>query len=139
MSKKIALGMALGNSGEANEIPEESLSPEDQLDILKKKVEELTKAFHLLHSKVDKRPDEIDMGLPFIDEKQNIPVGTTLMSNSQRGGLRFLTVGADGYYVGSTRYDSLSAAAEAISGVRRSGWTFWKLTDGRTVKEVYKD
>ncbi len=35
-------------------------------------------------------------------------------------------------------YQSLSAAAEAVSGVRRSGWTFWKLEDGRSVKEAFR-
>jgi hypothetical protein len=34
-------------------------------------------------------------------------------------------------------YPTLSAAAGDVSGVRRSGWTFWKLEDGRTVKEAF--
>ena len=48
-----------------------------------------------------------------------------------------LSIKHDRYYIGTTGYDSLSSAAEAASGVRRSGWTFWKMPDGRTVKEAY--
>ena len=44
----------------------------------------------------------------------------------------------DGYYIDNVKYYSLSAAAEAVSGVRRSGWTFWKLVDGTTVKEAFR-
>ncbi|RLI56702.1 MAG: hypothetical protein DRO87_07760, partial [Candidatus Thorarchaeota archaeon] len=43
----------------------------------------------------------------------------------------------EGFRVGDQIYKSLSAAAEAVSGVRRSGWTFWKLPDGRTAKEAF--
>jgi len=43
----------------------------------------------------------------------------------------------EGFKVGDYVYKSLSAAAEAVSGVRRSGWTFWHLPDGRTAKEVF--
>lgn len=49
-----------------------------------------------------------------------------------------LTVKEDGYQVGTTLHNSLSAAAEAVSGVRRSGWTFWRTADGKTLKEVFK-
>ena len=139
MKRNIALGMALGSSGNAIEVPEDDMSQGETIETLKQKVDELTKAFQVLNSKLNDRRDDMEMGIPFVDTKENIPVGTTLVSHSQRGGLRFLTVTADGYYVGITKYDSLSAAAEAVSGVRRSGWTFWKLADGRTAKEAYKD
>jgi uncharacterized protein YqgV (UPF0045/DUF77 family) len=72
------------------------------------------------------------------EQKIEIPEGTTLHASS-KGLSYFCRVGIDGFYVGATRCDSLSAAAEGVSGVRRSGWTFWKMSDGRTVKEVYKD
>jgi hypothetical protein len=66
-----------------------------------------------------------------------IPEGTVL--NGKTKGLSyFLQVKSGAFYVGNTRYTTLSAAAEAVSGVRRSGLTFWKLDDGRTVKEVFK-
>jgi hypothetical protein len=72
------------------------------------------------------------------ETKNRVPVGTTLIGKTKNLTF-FLTTTEDGYNVGTTKYDSLSAAAEAVSGCRRSGWTFWKLDDGRTAKEVFKD
>jgi len=66
-----------------------------------------------------------------------IPEGTVL-NGKTRGLSYFLQVKNGAFYVGNTRFPTLSAAAEAVSGVRRSGLTFWKLDDGRTVKEVFK-
>lgn len=64
-----------------------------------------------------------------------IELGMSLLGESRRGGMHVLTVAPDGYYIGTNRYKSLSAAAEAASGVRRSGWTYWHYPDGRTAKE----
>jgi hypothetical protein len=71
------------------------------------------------------------------EQKLEIPEGITLHGTTN-GLSYFCKVKSDGFYVGEKHYDSLSAAAEGISGTRRSGWTFWKLSDGRTVKEVYR-
>jgi hypothetical protein len=72
------------------------------------------------------------------DSKQlSIPEGTVL-NGKTRGLSYFLQVKDGAFYVGNTRHLTLSAAAEAVSGVRRSGLTFWRLDDGRTVKEVFK-
>jgi Zn-dependent M32 family carboxypeptidase len=50
-----------------------------------------------------------------------------------------LTVETDGTYkIGSKKFGSLSAAAKEVSGVRRSGWTFWKTAQGQTLKEAFK-
>jgi len=67
-----------------------------------------------------------------------IPEGTELMGTTH-GVPYFLVAKSGKFYIGTREYLSLSAAAEGISGVRRSGWTFWKLPDGRTVKEAFKD
>jgi len=50
------------------------------------------------------------------------------------------TVGQDGrYYVNDFPYDSLSSAAAGVGAPqRKSGWRFWKMLDGRPVKEVFK-
>lgn len=50
-----------------------------------------------------------------------------------------LTVDAEGkYIVNKKEYSSLSSAAESVGApVRKSGWVFWKLADGRTIKEAY--
>jgi len=71
------------------------------------------------------------------ENKVEIPEGTVL-TGTTKGLSYFMHVRDGGFYVGITRYDSLSAAAEGISGVRRSGWTFWKLPNGKTVKEMFK-
>lgn len=66
-----------------------------------------------------------------------IPVGTVMYATSMRGGMSRLTADTDGYFMGGNKYNSLSSAAEAASGVRRGGWSFWRLPDGRTAKEVF--
>lgn len=71
--------------------------------------------------------------------KDGIPVGTTCFGATEKSPfLYYLTVETDGYVVGSRKFASLSAAAEVVSLVRRSGWTFWKLLDGRSLKEAYR-
>ncbi len=70
-------------------------------------------------------------------KKMELPEGTELHGKTK--GINFFCVVRNGgFYVGTTRYDSLSAAALGVSGVRRSGWMFWKLSSGKTVKEMYK-
>jgi hypothetical protein len=71
------------------------------------------------------------------ENKVEIPEGTILIGTT-KGLSYFMHTRESGFYVGVTKYDSLSAAAEGVSGTRRSGWTFWKLPDGRTVKEAFK-
>jgi hypothetical protein len=72
--------------------------------------------------------------------RQGIPLGTCLIGTVRGTAPRVLTVTKDGYFVGKTQFASLSAAAEAVSGItRKSGWVFWKLADGRTVKEAFKN
>lgn len=70
-------------------------------------------------------------------EHRKIPVGTQLYGTT-RGKSFFLEVSPNGFMVGNTTYPSLSAAAEGVSGVRRSGLAFWKFSDNRSVKDVYE-
>lgn len=72
------------------------------------------------------------------ENKVEIPEGT-ILTGKTKGLSYFMQIKDGAFYVGITRYDSLSAAAEGVSGVRRSGWTFWKLPDGKTVKEAFKE
>jgi hypothetical protein len=67
-----------------------------------------------------------------------IPEGTELHGKTK--GVNFYCVVRNGgFYVGTTKYDSLSAAAQGVNGgTRVSGLIFWKLPDERTVKEAYK-
>ena len=85
----------------------------------------------------EKIDEEIEVNKP--DNK--IPVGTRLKGMTK--GIPFwCIVKDDGFYVGITRYGSLSAAAQGVSGVRRSGWTFWRFdngkNEGKSVKDIYK-
>ena len=92
----------------------------------------LTNAFYALAASNEGNATQFDE-----INKDDLPVGLSLTGTSMRGGFQVLDIKEDGYYIGPYRYDSLSSAAEAVSGVRRSGWTFWRLSDGRTIKEAF--
>lgn len=135
MGKKIALGSAFTDS---TAIISDPISLEERVIVLQQQVEDLIKAFHMINginTKNLRRRETQDITSNL--NKDGIPIGISLMGASIKGGIRVLTVNNDGYYIGITKYDSLSAAAEAVSGVRRSGWTYWKIPDGRTIKEAY--
>lgn len=123
------------------------MSTEEQLAHLEQRVYHLTTALDSLFLMVKELRDsdhkEENVKISDVIEakkkenKVEIPEGTVLTGKT-KGLSYFMHVKDGGFYVGITRYDSLSAAAEGISGVRRSGWTFWRLPDGKTVKETFK-
>jgi len=138
--KEIALGKA--HSTASGVMVDPPKNTEERLSNIEKWLIELTTAFNSINSArlKDKRTVEnyhkqITTGSL---NKDGIEIGSSFIGESQNTGLFVLTVRNDGYYVGETPYASLSAAAEAVSGVRRSGWTFWKLIDGRTLKEAFR-
>lgn len=137
MGEKIALGAAAKSTVT---VMDETITLEERVKALQRQVEDLVKAFHTINSIriKDKRQQEV-YDNPYLANanKDGIPIGLSLLGTSVKGGIHVLTINADGYYIGITRFDSLSAAAEAVSGVRRSGWTYWKLPDGRTIKEAF--
>lgn len=139
MGMKIPLGAAVERVGRG--VVGNPTTLEERVDALTQQVEELTKAFHAVNSVRVKDKRQAQMYNAFMGNQHantdGIPIGTSLIGTSMRGGIHVLRVQTDGYYIGHTRHDSLSAAAEASSGVRRSGWTFWKLPDGRTAKEAF--
>lgn len=99
---------------------------EAQIELLVKSISTATKGEKkdtLAHN-----PDINKDGLPFFINLIGVTRGTPYV----------LSVMPDAYYVGNRPYASLSAAAKGVSGVRRSGWTFWKLPNGRTAKEAFK-
>jgi len=73
-----------------------------------------------------------------VKSENKIPEGTILTGKS-KGLSYYLTVRDGGFYIGDVKHGSLSAAAEKVSGVRRSGLTFWHFTDGKTVKEKFSE
>ena len=125
----VALGRPVKRSGTVI-IADEPENLEDKLAFLEAKVQMLMDI--MCEPRREEHP-EVAEGLNF----DGIPLGINLIGTSQRSGISVMTVHPDGYYLGFNRHDSLSSAAEEASGVRRSGWTFWKLADGRTVKEAF--
>jgi len=80
--------------------------------------------------------------------KDGIPIGTDVYADIDDLGQVVLTtlpkayqvtkIGSDKIFKGH-EFNSLSAAAEAFSNIKRkSGWVFWHNVHGKTLKEVYK-
>jgi hypothetical protein len=120
-----ALGAKFGKK-HAISIVAQPVTLEERLETVTKRVDELTKSFNAMHSSVVKNSH-----VP-----ANIPPGTLLFGRSGKKEA-ILVVTETGFFIGQTRYNSLSAAARIVSGIRRSGWAFWKTADGRTAKEVF--
>lgn len=135
MGDKVALGMAAVKSGTVLVVKPKST--EDRIDALENMIATLIDLnSRLVAVKPETKPmnayDNISRN------KDGIPIGISLIGQSSFG-TRILTVRKDGYFVGAIQYPSLSAAAEAVSGVvRKSGWVFWKLPNGKSLKEVYR-
>lgn len=145
--KCVALGVDDG--GEFIEVLQaQPHTAEERMVALEAQILNITKSidalFAMVKAMMDSGNKKGDADLKaVIDEKKKegkaeIPEGTVLWGTT-RGLNFFMTVQHGGFYVGTTRYDSPSAAAEAVSGVRRSGWAFWKLSDGKTLKEAFKN
>ncbi len=136
---KAALGAtATATVDMCSTIDPDSLSPNDRILLL----EEQMKHMQRILMRMKKAAANAPLSMPPLDatiNKDGIPIGTLCIGATEKSHFLFyLTVEADGYAVGSQKFASLSAAAEAASLVRRSGWTFWKLLDGRTLKEAYR-
>jgi hypothetical protein len=137
--KKISLGSAFQKSGVAS--IKKSLSTEDRLKILERQLHALTILFNtVIKNKKEEHNAYTEAVIDSMPKNNDgVPLYTVAYGHTQMAEAPFiLTVNEDGYYVGNTLYHSLSAAAEAVSGVRRSGWTFWRLHDGRSLKEMFK-
>ena len=127
MGKKVALG----SSGFA--VVEKPVTMEDRVETLEQMTRELLKNINIDHNK-PKRNVKLLTGL----NKDGIPIGMPLFGESTKSGISMLTVCKDCYKLNGEQFDSLSAAAEKTSGVRRSGWAFWKTPEGMSVKEAFK-
>ena len=144
-NKAVALGEDF--EAEIHRVDEEPLSIDQRVDFLEVVVKRHTASLDSLYSIVKEirectvNQDQIDKQIEVTKDNDEIPVGTVLKGMT-RGIPFWCVVKGDGFYVGIQRYDSLSSAAQAVSGVRRSGWTFWRFDngkhEGKTVKEVYR-
>ncbi len=129
MVQKIALGQAVQSSGVGVAISKKELSDQERIDILEQQINYMQKMIQSL--KVKKTPSNLN--------KDGIPIGLECWGTTEKVPyLLTMEVEIDGYRIGNFKYASLSAAAEAVSGVRRSGWVFWKIPTGETLKELYK-
>jgi len=138
MKKQTAvLGQAVSNNAVVA-VTESKLSDKEMVSILRQQVEYMQAVIQKLKAEA-KQPSQNAYAAGTEVNKDGIPVGLVCHGvTSKSHFLLFLEVEEDGYIVGATKYDSLSAAAQAVSGVRRSGWTFWKLASGTTLKEAFK-
>jgi len=136
MGDKVALGRATAKAGKATVVKPKSA--EDRLTALENMMATLLDLNSRIMNGEKSEESSINAYDSLPKNKDGIPIGISLLGQS-RYGPRILSVTENGYYVGSDGYQSLSAAAEAVSGVvRKSGWIFWKLPDGKSIKEVYR-
>jgi len=134
MAEFVPLVKAVPRSGNALAVKPKTV--DDRLSVLEKIVSKLMHANIGLRS--NKRRTDSNAYAKSAKNRDGIPIGISLIGLTQFGP-RILTVMEDGYYIGAQQYGSLSAAAEAASGiVRKSGWVYWKLPNGQTIKEVFK-
>jgi len=141
----VALGEDFDGIDVVEIVKEGPLSSEDRIAALEKQMFHITNAHDSLFSMVKEMNDKLtasqqkDISATIEKKKSDleIPEGTVLHGKT-KGLSYFLNVRDGAFYVGVTRYDSLSAAAEGVSDVRRSGWTFWKLPDGKSVREAFR-
>lgn len=138
----VALGRDLNDEGVErvdNNEAKRRLSLEERVEGLEAREANLVNLIDHLLATVK----ELRNGEPIVNSvspqrgEANIPNGTVFRGTT-KGRTYFLKVRDGKFYVGNQEYDSLSSAAAGVSGVRRSGWTFWKLKDGRTAKNAFK-
>jgi len=124
---------------------DEPLTVEEQLAEMKLKVDSMSQMFFMLRKLGMEKKDKEDSDKPADDKlllnKDGIPVNTCFVGYTRKSLDPYvLVVNEKGEYILGTKvFESLSSAAEFVSGVRRSGWTFWCTLEGETVKEVYKN
>jgi len=136
---KAALGSMPANAvGTCLTVNPATLSNEDRIHLLEEQMKHMQRMIIKLR-KEGAGKTAIKSEPPDNANEDGLPIGTICYGATEKSPFLFyLTVEAEGYRVGLQLYASLSAAAEAVSQVRRSGWTFWKLLDGRSLKEAYR-
>lgn len=137
----VALGQAFssGERASALVISRERLPEKEKIRALEEQVAYMQTVIAQLKAKNSKSHSAYVPAEGEQLNKDGVPIGLMCHGTTSKSPfLQFLEVLGDGYIVGATKYESLSAAAEAVSGVRRSGWIFWRLNDGTTLKEAFK-
>lgn len=126
------------------QLKKEPDNAKEELYDMRLKLESITAMFYELRKKFGKPKEDSkidgDVQDNGIYNKDGVPLNSSFVGFTKKSVYPYvLVVDKNGNYkVGDKSFKSLSASAEFVSGVRRSGWTFWKLFDGRTMKDVYK-
>jgi hypothetical protein len=117
-----------------------NLTPEERIFLLEEQMRHMQRIIiRMKKQQIAVDDPNAPLPVPSNSNKDGIPIGTVCFGATEKSPfLYYLTTAEDGYVIGSKKFESLSAAAEAVSMVRRSGWTFWKTLDGRTLKEAYR-
>jgi hypothetical protein len=136
-----ALGASGGEAvGTCLAVDPAKLNEEERIFLLEEQMKHMQRVILRLRKEQVKNATPTPALPPGNLNKDGIPIGTVCFGATEKSPfLNYLTVEENGYTVGSTLFPSLSAAAEAVSLVRRSGWTFWKMLDGRTLKEAFRE
>jgi len=142
MEKKVALGSNATTPVGVIAKPE-SNDIRGRLNVLEAKLDALNKAFFDI-MKTPSNNAYAATPLPHVanPNMDGLPIGEVLEGMS-KGIIYLCRIERDRYDTFPVfgrplqKHASLSAAAEAVSGVRRSGWTFWKTGDGMSVKDAY--
>ena len=138
MKDKIPLGRAISRQGTAFSVEPQTV--EERIAVIEQRLTSMARTFYEV---CNNKPGVTEQNAYKEKEpesntnKDGIPIGTILIGVS-RSVPFILTVNANAYAVQNAEYQSLSSAAEAVSGCRRSGWTFWKIPNGLTAKEAFK-
>jgi len=117
---------------------------QEQITELQLKVASMSQMFFMLRKLGMEKKEKEDSEEPIEDKliinKDGVPINTCFVGYTRKSKDPYiLVVNAKGEYVLGTKvFESLSSAAEFVSGVRRSGWTFWCTLEGETAKDVYK-
>jgi len=133
----------LGNDGLKGtatvSVSNKELSVEEKLAVVETRLALMTRAF--LASRLELKEIKEKMLNCIKPQSENrrgtIPTGTILYGTTKGKKCLLIVLGPNKMKVGNEEYPSLSAAAEAVSGVRRSGWAFWCTEDGKTAKEFF--
>ena len=144
--------VALGDEGPEMEVVEVVPRPqnmEERVSSMEARMNQIALSLDSIHSVIKQLRDRANIRKDHaISEKiektksdMKIPEGIVLVGVT-RGVPYYCEVKNGAFYVGVTKYTTLSAAAQGISGVRRSGWAFWKISggkhNGKSVKEIFK-
>lgn len=114
---------------EIQELKTRIISLENTIEELKTKVVQVNKEKPLINK------DGIPVGLDIFSDVEGI--GTVTLEVLHRK-YKVKKIG-DNEIIEGKKFNSLSAAAEAFSKIKRkSGWIFWRVESGKTLKEVYK-